>query len=247
MDALLFPRENAERLKSHAFSLGFSVFGIADVAAVRDEFRLPPDLRKRFSRAVSLARRVMNGVLEDIEDHPTPLYFHHYRQLNFFLDRAAFDLASDIQAAGFLALPVPASQVLDMDKQTAHVSHKKIAVLAGLGHIGRNNLLVHPDFGSRIRLVTVLTDMPLEADRPTGADCGSCRACLSACPAAAIKERPEDFDHRGCFAKLEEFRRLRYVSQHICGICVKACRGSAVRGPLDIHADSNILGIGKGT
>ncbi len=36
---------------------------------------------------------------------------------------------------------------------------------------------------------------------------------------------PEDFDHRACFAKLEEFRRLRYVSQHICGLCVKACRG----------------------
>jgi len=230
MDLLPSPRENAERLKKTALEKGFSLAGIADITAVRSEFRLPESLRNRFDRAISLGRQVLGAVLEDISDHPTQLYFHHYRQLNFFLDRAAFDLAADIQASGYDALPVPASQVLDMENQTAHVSHKKIAVLAGLGHIGRNNLLVHPAFGSRIRLVTVLTNMPLEPDTPTGADCGSCRACLAACPAKAIKERPGDFDHRGCFEKLEEFRRQRFVSQHICGICVKACRGLGRRG-----------------
>lgn len=228
------PRENADRLKKSALELGFSLAGIADISEVRTEFHLPEDLRNRFDRAVVLGKRVLDGVLEDIADHPTALYFHHYRQLNFFLDRAAFLLASEIQASGFLALPIPASQILDSEKQIAHVPHKKIAVLSGLGHIGRNNLLVHPSFGSRIRLVTVLTDMPLEADRPTGADCGSCRACLPRCPAGAIHERPEDFEHRRCFEQLEEFRRRRYVSQHICGICVKACRG-------------HILGTEKGT
>jgi len=230
MNSPLSSREHADHLKKTALDLGFSLAGIADISAVRDEFRLPEALRNRFGRAVSLGRRLLDAVLEDIDNHPTPLYFHHYRQLNFFLDRAAFLLASEIQGAGFRALPIPASQVLDMEKQTAHLSHKKIAVLAGLGHIGRHNLLVHPAFGARLRLVTVLTDMPLEADGPSPADCGSCRACLAVCPAGAIKERPEDFDHQGCFAALEEFRRKRYVSQHICGICVKACRGAARQG-----------------
>jgi hypothetical protein len=36
---------------------------------------------------------------------------------------------------------------------------------------------------------------------------------------------PAEFDHRACFEKLDEFRRIRLVSQHICGLCVKACRG----------------------
>ena len=219
------PRENSAHLKRSALNLGFSLAGIADISQVRDEFRLPEPLRGRYGRAVALARHLVDDVLDDLADHPTPLYFHHYRQLNFFLDRGAFFLASEIQDAGFGALPLPASQVLDGEKQTAHVSHKKIARLAGLGHIGRNNLLVHPVFGSRIRLVTVLTDMPLEADSPSEADCGSCRACLASCPARAIKGRPEDFDYRACFEKLDEFRRLRFVSQHICGLCVKACRG----------------------
>jgi epoxyqueuosine reductase len=228
MAATLSPGENADRLKRSAQSLGFSLVGIADIFPIRDDFRLPEKIRGRYDRAVALAKRLADGVLEDLFDHPTPLYFHHYRQLNFFLDRGAFLLASEIQEAGFGALPIPASQVLDPEKQTAHLSHKQIGRLAGLGHIGRNNLLVTPDFGSRIRLVTVLTDMPLAADSPLDADCGACRACLPACPVGAIKDRPEDFDHRACFEKLDEFRRLRLVSQHICGLCVKACRGRRV-------------------
>ena len=222
------PRENADLLKQSGRALGFSLVGIADISSVRDGFHLPEKILRRYGRAVSLGKRLVDGVLEDLVDHPTPLYFHHYRQLNFFLDRGAFLLASEIQEAGFGALPVPASQVLDPEKQTAHLSHKRIGVLAGLGHIGRNNLLVHPAFGSRFRLATVLTDMPLDADSPLQADCGACRACLAACPARAIKDRPEDFNHRACFEKLEEFRRLRLVSQHICGLCVKACRGRGI-------------------
>jgi ferredoxin len=225
MSAPRSPRENAERLKASAAALGFSLAGVADITSIRGGFRLPEKIRGRYDRAVSPGQAAGRRCSRGPRRPPTPLYFHHYRQLNFFLDRGAFLLASEIQEAGFGALPVPASQVLDPENQTAHLSHKHVARLAGVGHIGRNNLLVHPVFGSRIRLVTVLTDMPLEADVPATADCGACRACLAACPAGAIKDRPEEFDHRACFEKLDEFRRLRLVSQHICGLCVKACRG----------------------
>jgi epoxyqueuosine reductase len=220
-------RENSSRLKIFALDLGFSLVGVADVASIREEFLLPDGLRLRFIRALSLGKRLIDAVLEDIDDHPTPLYFNHYRQLNFFLDRGAFLLASHIQESGFQALPIPASQIIDGVNQKAHAPHKKIARLAGLGYTGRNNLLVHPVYGSRLRLVSVLTDMPLEADIPLDLDCGACFACLASCPAQAIKIRPEDFDHRGCYAKLDEFRHRRFVSQHICGVCVKACRGPA--------------------
>jgi epoxyqueuosine reductase QueG len=96
--------------------------------------------------------------------------------------------------------------------------------LAGLGWIGRNNLLVHPEFGCQFRLATVLTDMPLEPDQPLDRDCGGCFKCLAACPAAAIRPNPKDFDHLACFEKLKEFRRSGIVGQFICGVCVKACR-----------------------
>jgi epoxyqueuosine reductase len=219
-------KELRSRIQELSREAGFSLFGVADVSLIQDEFLFPALLRARFPRALALAKRLTDGVLEDIQDKPTPLYFHHYRQLNFFLDRGALLLASQLQDMGFEALPVAASQIVDRENQRAHVPHKKIAWLAGLGWIGRNNLLVTPAYGSRVRLVTILTDAPLEPTGPPPAfSCGACLRCLAPCPAQAIHETPEAFDHRACYQKLDEFRRQHVVSQHICGICVKACRG----------------------
>lgn len=218
-------KQNYERLVGFALDQGLSLFGVADIAGIREEFSVAGKLREKFDWGISLGKRLLDAPLEDIEDRPTQLYFHHYRQLNFFLDRAAFLLSSYIQESGFQALPIPASQIIDWEKQRAHLSHKKVGYLAGLGFIGRSNLLVNPELGARFRLVTVLTDMPLEADKPLKGDCGVCRKCLKPCPAQAIKEKKEEFDHRACFEKLKEFRKMGIVGQHICGICVKACSG----------------------
>jgi epoxyqueuosine reductase len=73
--------------------------------------------------------------------------------------------------------------------------------------------------------VTVLTDAPLEAGKPLEGDCGDCRACVAACPAGAIHASSKDFDLSACKAKLDEFVRLQFIGQHICGVCVKACKG----------------------
>lgn len=218
-------KQNYQKIKEFALNGGLSLFGVADITGIREEIWLEKNLKRKFNLGISLGKRLLDAILEDIKDKPTPLYFHHYRQLNFFLDRAAFLLSSHIQELGFQALPIPASQILDWEKQRAHLSHKKIGYLAGLGFIGRSNLLVNPELGARFRLVTVLTDIPLEVDKPLEGDCGECRACLEPCPARAIKERKEDFDYMACFEKLKEFRNKRIVGQHICGVCVKACPG----------------------
>lgn len=218
-------KENRESLKKFTSELGVSLFGIADIAEARNEFNLDGKLRNTFVRGISIGQRLIRSVLEDIVDKPTPLYFHLYRQVNYFLDRAALLLSTLIQDSGYNALPIPASQIINWERQQGHLSHKKIGRLAGLGWIGRNNLLVNPELGSQFRLVTVLTDMPLLPHKPLGSDCGECRLCLSSCPADAIKEAKEDFNHQACFEKLKEFRRSGVVSQFICGVCVKACRG----------------------
>jgi epoxyqueuosine reductase len=220
-------KKNSGKLKTFALDLGISLFGLADITEAREEFLLDDEVKKRFDRAVSLGKGLIHSVIEEIKDQPTTLYFHHYRQLNFFLDRAAFLLSSHIQELGYDALPIPASQIIDWENQKGHLSHKKMGYLAGLGWMGRSNLLVHPDFGARFRLVTVLTDMPLEADRPLRGGCEECMKCLETCPAQAIKEKREDFDHLSCFEKLKEFRKKGIVGQHICGVCVKACSGAA--------------------
>ena len=217
-------RKFYDGLKKLAFDQGFSLYGVADITGIQGDFNLGQDLTDKFDRAVSLGKRLIDAIMEDIKDRPTSLYFHHYRQLNFFLDRGAFLLASYIQDLGFKALPIAASQIIDWEKQEGHVSHKKVGCLAGLGWNGRNNLLVNPEFGSRLRLVTILTDMPLEVDKPLDQDCGVCRKCIAPCPAQAIKEKRKDFDHLTCFEKLKEFRNSG-IGQYICGVCIKACPG----------------------
>jgi len=212
-------------MEAFALGLGFDLFGVADVTPLRDTFLLEPATRDLFPFAISLGKRLSGVVLDDIRDHPTAVYFHHYRQMNFFLDRGALLVADHIQKRGFRSLAIAASQIVDWEGQKAHVSHKHVGRAAGLGWFGRNNLLVNPELGSQFRLVTVLTDMPLEAGVPLARDCGPCRACISACPAGAIKETREDFDHKACYETLKEFRKKGYTSQFICGICVRDCRG----------------------
>jgi epoxyqueuosine reductase len=217
--------KNYSKLKKFARDLGIDLFGVADISKIKNEFALSDKLLKKIDKAIVLGARLSRGILEEITDYPTKLYFHHYRTLNTFLDQAALRLTSIIQDKGFLALSIPASQILDWQNQKAHLSHKKIGYLAGLGWIGRNNLLVNKSFGSQMRLATILTDMPLKLDKPLKQNCGNCRLCIAVCPAAAIKENAADFDHMKCFEKLKEFQKQKLVDQYICGICVKTCQG----------------------
>ena len=139
------------------------------------------------------------------------------------LDQTAAKLTGIIQSKGYNAMPIPASQIVDWEKQTAHMSHKMAAIRAGLGWIGRNNLLVNPQFGSKIRLSTILTDMPLEADKPVEQDCGECRKCIEICPVSAIKDSHKDWNKPACLEKLKYFAKVHNVGQYICGLCVKVC------------------------
>ena len=204
-------------------------FGLADLAQVeKGDFLLEPEVLAQFKTAVSIAVPVSATVLATIKEHPNQVYFHHYRQLNAMLDRIALKVTQALESAGQQALPIAASQIVDWQNQRAHLSHKRIAVAAGLGWIGRNNLLVTPEHGSQVRLVTVLTDLPLDATDYSlltthCSDCASCRACVAVCPAGAIKESAKDFDHQACFAQLKEFQRQGHVGQYVCGICVRVC------------------------
>lgn len=220
-------KKNNLILKKFLQSIGANLFGVADISQIKEEFLLPQQLLEKFDQAVSLGVRLSGSVLEEIKDQPTKLYFHHYRTLNASLDQISLRLTNFIQDQGFLALPIPASQILDWQKQTAHLPHKKIGYLAGLGWVGRNNLLVNKNLGSQFRLSTVLTNMPLKADQPVKENCGQCRLCLEVCPAGSIKENPLDFDHLGCFEKLKEFQKKHIVEQYICGVCVNVCRGKS--------------------
>lgn len=219
-------KTNYDRIAEGAFGLGFDLFGTAALPDLEElALDLSPEITGKLQTGIALGAFLCDGVLEDISDRPTRLYLHHYRQVNYFLDRNALELARRIEAMGARAVPVAASQTVDWTDQRGHLSHKEVARRAGLGWIGRNNLLVTPRRGARVRLVTVLTDIPLSTGGPLERDCGDCRDCLGVCPAGAIGERPADFDHLRCYEQLKTFKNSLNLGHHICGVCVKACRG----------------------
>jgi epoxyqueuosine reductase QueG len=216
-----------ERVRATARRMGMHDVGVADVSALlREVYGVRPEAVAGLHRGIALATRLSDPVLDDIVDHPTQLYFFHYRRINIMLDQAAHHVAALLMEDGFRALPVPASQVLDWQNMRGMISHREVAALAGLGWRGRNNLLVHHRFGSRVRLVTVLTDAPLPVSEPCAGDCGKCRACVGVCPGRHIKDDPLAFDREGCGQTIRAMKNKYNIGQDICGVCVKACRGT---------------------
>jgi epoxyqueuosine reductase len=84
---------------------------------------------------------------------------------------------------------------------SAPVLEKALARNAGLGWIGKHTNLIARDAGSWFFLGEILTDLPLPTDTPATAHCGTCQACIPACPTQAIIA-PYRLDARRCIAYL---------------------------------------------
>ena len=194
---------------------------------------------KSYPRAVSLGCRLSSEVVDAIEDHGNRAlvmnYVHHlYSVVNQRLDQAALTVTGFLMEKGYLAFPVPASQIISYKTFAGLSPHKTAAHLSGLGWIGRSALLVTKKYGPRVRFATVYTDAPLPPGKPAKSGCGTCRVCVDACPAGAITgeafkaEKPRDhiYDAKACNEYMRE-RRLSLLGKHVfggnCGLCVQVC------------------------
>jgi epoxyqueuosine reductase len=112
------------------------------------------------------------------------------------------------------------------------VPERELAQLAGLGWIGKNMMLIHPEIGSFTFIGVVLTDAGLEPDLPFEADrCGTCRRCLDACPTQAFLG-PRDLDARACISYLTIEHRGEFTATQAsqvgdwlfgCDVCQDVC------------------------
>jgi epoxyqueuosine reductase len=114
---------------------------------------------------------------------------------------------------------------------TAPVMEKPLAAAAGVGWQGKHTNLLSRDHGNWLFLGIVYTTLELEPDDPASDHCGSCTACLAACPTAAIVA-PHRLDARRCISYLtiehagpipDEFRAAMGNRIYGCDDCLAAC------------------------
>ncbi|MEW6040233.1 MAG: hypothetical protein AB1633_01800 [Elusimicrobiota bacterium] len=208
-----------------------SLLGATEIKHVYEKIKLPDELKKTFNSALSIGYTLSRQILNTLVDGPNQIYYFHYQRVNTLLDMSALKISAFLQEAGFEAFPVPASQVIDWQKMEGAVPHRDVAIASGLAWHGKNNLAVNPLYGSCVRYATILTDAPYEEiELPRGNSaknwgCGECKECIVACPAGAIGNSPEDFKIELCIKKLKEFQKERNISQMVCGMCIKFCKG----------------------
>lgn len=222
-------------LKDYLLGLGASLVGFAcvvglydDVDAQSRDIELP-----RYPGAVSIALAIPKEIVLGINDGPTMDYYNAYYALNKKLDFLAISCGEYLRGRGYNAYPQTVSSVKEFGNYRSLLPHKTAAVNSGLGWIGKSALLVTPEYGSAVRLSSVLTDASLPYGAPIRkSNCGGCMECKDACPGKAISGRlwsPESFrdeffDVKTCRKKARELAASRLGKEiTLCGKCMEVC------------------------
>ncbi len=181
--------------------------------------------------AISFGIKLSSAIVSTIsENGPSKTYFHHYRTVNALLDSLSLRAVIELEKAGYNGANIPASQ--SVMGYRGLFSHKKAAVSAGLGWIGKSALFINEETGPLVRLATVFTDMPLSLQNHEYKDgCKDCEICKNMCPSGAISGKtfsPElpfsdFFDAELCSSYMKDnFKDIGRGA--VCGICMRFCK-----------------------
>jgi epoxyqueuosine reductase QueG len=211
------------KVKKYARSIGADLAGIASA----DRFEAAPaghrpaDILNGARSVVVCAMRLPESVLEG----PATSYQSTMDAIHRRLDELAVKMALYIEESGGKAIPVPSDEPYrhwetDRSYGRGDLSHKHAAQAAGLGKLGLNSMLVTPQYGNRVHLVSVVTDIALDPDPllqwepcPPG-----CARCIRACP---IIDGPS-VDQAKCRPVVMQ-RLPKGAVIEACWACRKAC------------------------
>lgn len=217
-----------EELKEELIHLlrekGAKLVGIADLTEI---------VSGPLKTGVSVAVPVPKHIVESLKTAPTKEYYEAYHSLNEQLDDIVTSGAKLLQKRGYRSL-ANTTKVVEIDREwRTPLPHKTVATRGGLGWIGKNCLLVTREYGSAIRLSSLLTDAPLPADTPvTKSLCGACNVCVQNCPAGALTgavwtpgmERETIFHREECKKmQIQRMKEATGIETDLCGLCFAVC------------------------
>jgi len=129
---------------------------------------------------------------------------------------------------------------------SAPLLERSIAYAAGLGFIGKNNMLILPGLGSYLFLAEILTTAPLQFSpaEPIESLCGNCRLCIDACPTGAL-EKPFSLDAGRCLSYLtiEYDGALDATTGTRMGTCFLGCDKCQEVCPFNRHQEAEKISL----
>jgi len=150
----------------------------ADFVYFVDISTFPEDITEGCSCAVLFGKALSKEYIKALMDNQEP---KRKEMINTErnMDKLAEKLAAQLEAEGYKSIA---------KLKTGRMPHKTIALRAGLGFIGKNNLLVTEQYGCAVLLGKVLTTAPFarKSVEPKAPQCGDCNICVDACPANAL-------------------------------------------------------------
>lgn len=239
------------QIKQKASELGFDLVGIASAEPIEEAQRryfvdwlergnaagmeyLTRNIDKRFNPALLLegAKSVICVALsykpaETVHNGPCKVAdYALYEDYHEFIKARLHKLVDFMQRTN--AEPLECKICVD----SVPLAERSFAKRAGLGFIGRNHCLIHPELGAQLLLGSVITTLELPADIPMDKDyCGSCNRCIEACPTGALGQNGE-YDCRKCISYLtieekgdipERFHKAIGNRLFGCDNCLLAC------------------------
>jgi len=210
---------------------GVDLVGFAPVERWDEAGEVPPEFRPRaiWPPAKTVIAMGLEIPLPIVETTPSVVHMEMYKTANAELDQLAYDLTRYLNRLGHASFFFPRDGYGSMralrENNCAAFAHIPAARYAGLGTIGASHNLLTPEFGPRVRFVSVFTSAEIPPDPMIEKDlCIKCEACAKCCPKKAIRMRADrvvgDYDDQACLEMAEELVARRCFP---CGICTKVC------------------------
>ena len=224
-----------ESIRRYAESIGVDILGVADpfnqLLQAAPEGHRPQDYLQGVESVVVLGMAVVEPVLDTT---PSTIYSKHYDTINECLNTAAYRITKFLRAIGYESMYFPETdnyRALWKQYDSGYSSfvpsfnHMAAAEAAGLGKKGICGVLLTPEYGPRVRWITVLTRAPLVKGKMiSGEVClekirpNTCQKCVKSCPIGAISVQAGT-DVRRCWVYWNQLRDIGSA----CGICIKSC------------------------
>lgn len=208
-------KELTENLIKYSKKIGVDIIGFADPKCYEKFPKINrPERFLKDAKTVSIIGIHLYDIILDAwsQDQKTGKSFHY---LDSILENRCYLIKEFLSKKGYNSVIIPYNPGLFL---------KDSAAIAGIGPVGKNNLLITKDFGSQVRLRAIVTNAPLKFGQPIleSEYCKKCNICIESCPAQAFVNGKYVKDI--CLSyNLSNLKKLTEYTSIWCNICIESC------------------------